>query len=371
MKIAGIIAEYNPFHNGHKYHIEKTREITGADGIVAVMSGNFVQRGDAAICDKFARAEMTLHGGADLVVELPCVFACSSAEIFARGGVGLLESLGCDCISFGIEDENIDELKKVALYLKNSDENFKNRLNSVMKTGKSYPRALAEVLGTDVIDTPNNVLAIEYLKALETMEPFGIKRSGSMHDGEGSASDIRRKIQLGEDANHLMPDYSKNILKSAHRADKRVLESLALYKLRTIGEEELENVPDVTEGLENRIIDAAKKAESLEELCELIKTKRYTMARIRRIIINSLIGIKKEDVLQKPQYIRVLGMNKRGMKILSDLRDKTDIPIITKTADAKSCRMLELDIVASDVYSVLCGERGGRDFLTPPIILNE
>ena len=371
MKIAGIIAEYNPFHNGHKYHIEKTREITGADGIVAVMSGNFVQRGDAAICDKFSRAAMALNGGADLVVELPCVFACSSAEIFARGGVGLLESLGCDCIAFGIEDENIDELKEVALYLKNSDENFKNRLNSVMKTGKSYPRALAEVLGTDVIDTPNNVLAIEYLKALETMEPFGIKRSGSMHDGEGSASDIRRKIQLGEDANHLMPDYSKNILKSAHRADKKVLESLALYKLRTIGEEELENVPDVTEGLENRIIDAAKKAESLEELCELIKTKRYTMARIRRIIINSLIGTKKEDVMQKPQYIRVLGMNKRGMKILSDLRDKTDIPIITKTADAKSCRMLELDIVASDVYSVLCGVRGGRDFLTPPIILNE
>ena len=371
MKIAGIIAEYNPFHNGHKYHIEKTREVTGADGIVTVMSGNFVQRGDAAICDKFSRAEMAIRGGADLVVELPCVFACSSAEIFARGGVGLLESLGCDCISFGIEEENIDELQKIALQLENSDDDFKNRLNSVMKTGKSYPRALAEILGTDVIDTPNNVLAIEYLKALETLESFGIKRSGSMHDGEGSASDIRRKIQLGEDASHLMPDYSKQILNSAHKADRKVLESLALYKLRTMSEAELEKVPDVTEGLENRIIDAAKRAESLDELCELIKTKRYTMARIRRIIINSLIGIKKEDVLQKPQYIRVLGMNKRGMKILSDLRDKTDIPVITKTADAKRCRMLELDIVASDVYSVLCGERGGRDFLTSPIILNE
>lgn len=371
MKIAGIIAEYNPFHNGHKYHIEKTREVTGADGIVAVMSGNFVQRGDAAICDKFSRAEMALRGGSDLVVELPCVFACSSAEVFARGGVGLLESLGCDCISFGIEEENIDELQKIALYLKNSDEEFKNRLNSAIKTGKSYPRALSEILGTDVIYTPNNVLAIEYLKALETLKPFGIRRSGSMHDGEGSASDIRRKIQFGEDATHLMPNYSKNILKSAQSADRKVLESLVLYKLRTMGEVELENVPDVTEGLENRIIDAAKRAESLDGLCELIKTKRYTMARIRRIIINSLIGIKKEDVLQKPQYIRVLGMNKTGMKILSALRDKTDIPIITKTADAKSCRMLDLDIMASDVYAVLCGVRGGMDYLTSPIILDK
>ena len=371
MKIAGIIAEYNPFHNGHKYHIEKTREITGADGIVAVMSGNFVQRGDVAICDKFSRAEMAIHGGADLVVELPSVFACSSAEIFARGGVGLLESLGCDCISFGIEDENIDELQKIASYLKNSNEDFKSRLNLAMKTGKSYPKALSEVLGTDVIDTPNNVLAIEYLKALKTMEPFGIKRSGSMHDGEGSASDIRRKIQLGEDATHLMPDYSKKILESAHRPDRKVLESLALYKLRTMSEIELEGVPDVTEGLENRIIDAAQRADGLDVLCELIKTKRYTMARIRRVIINSLIGIKKEDVLQKPQYIRVLGMNKRGMKILSEQRDKTDIPVITKTADAKSCRMLELDTVASDIYSVLCGKRGGTDYLTSPIILND
>ena len=371
MKTAGIIAEYNPFHNGHEYHINMTRDLTGADGIVAVLSGNFVQRGEAAICDKYARAQMALQGGADLVVELPCVYACQSAEFFAKGGVGVLEKLGCDYISFGMESENMEELVEIAKKVKNPDEDFKTRLADALKEGTSYPKALAKALGTEIVDTPNNVLAIEYLKAVENLKPIGIRRRGSLHDQPGSASDVRKRLGNGEDIAKLVSTYTADILREQKQPDIRIFESLVLYKLRTMSAEEIGRLPDVTEGLENRIKDAALKATSLEELCELVKTKRYTMARIRRVFVNAILGITKDDLGLSPQYIRVLGMNETGMKILANLRDKTDIPVITKTADAKMCRMLEIDINASDVYSLLTGNKAMADYTNSPIIIKD
>lgn len=369
MKTAGIIAEYNPFHTGHEYHINMTRDLTGADGIVAVLSGNFVQRGGAAICDKYTRARMALEGGADLVVELPCVYACQSAEFFARGGVGILEKMGCDYISFGMESENLEELVEIAERVKNPDEDFKEKLADALKEGVSYPKALAKVLGKEEVDTPNNVLAIEYLKAIKSLKPIGIRRRGSFHDQSGSASDIREKLDKGENITKLVPPYTAQVLKEHKHPDIKVFEGLVLYKLRTMTAEEIEKLPDVTEGLENRIKEGALNCTTFDELCEYVKTKRYTMARIRRIFVNALLGITKGDLDLPPQYIRVLGMNETGMKILADLKGKTDIPVITKTADAEKCRMLEIDITASDIYSLLKGNKAMTDYTNSPIII--
>lgn len=369
VKTAGIIAEYNPFHNGHEYHIQKTREKSGADGIIAVMSGNFVQRGDAALCDKYSRAKAAVLGGADLVAELPCFFACQSAEFFAKGGVEILEAMKCDYISFGTETDDISELIKLADTIKSSGPDFGKRLSEELKSGVSFPKAMANVIGSDLLNTPNNVLAVEYLKAVKSMTPLCVKRYGSQHDGEGSASFIRQRISEGKSIEKFVPRSTYKILESSDFADRKILESLILYKLHTVTEEELKKVPDVTEGLEHRIIDCAKKCTSLEQLCGMIKTKRYTMARIRRIMINALLGITAEDLKQPPQYIRVLGMNDTGKKILADLRGKTDIPIITKTADAEKCRMLETDIAASNIYSVLTGQPAMSDYKKSPVII--
>ena len=369
MKTAGIIAEYNPFHNGHKYHIEETRKLTDAEGIIVVMSGSFVQRGEYAICDKWSRAKMAICESADLVVELPASYSCQSAEYFAKGAVSILETLNCDYLSFGTEADDTEEIIKIAQFLKNPDDKFKKALEESLQNGESYPKALAKALGKDEINTPNNVLAIEYIKQVKSMIPVGVKRIGSLHDGKGSASDIRSKISNNENAESLMPETSVEILEKSYRANRQVYEKLVFYKLRTMTADELKNVPDVNEGLENRIIQMCHKATTLEELLDLIKTKRYTMARIRRILNNALLGITKDDITKAPEYIRVLGMNKRGMQILSDLRDNTDIPIITKVADAPKSVMLDIDINATNIYSLLADNPSMADFKTSPVIL--
>lgn len=370
MKTAGIIAEYNPFHNGHKYHIEETRKITDAEGIIAVMSGHFVQRGEYAICDKWSRAKMAICGGADLVIELPAVYSCQSAEYFAKGAVSILESLKCNYLSFGTEAESTEEIIKIAEFLKNPDEDFKKALEANLQKGTSYPKALADALGNDAVNTPNNVLAIEYIKQIKSMKPVGIKRMGSLHDGKGSASDIRTKIFNSENADSLMPETSAKILSNSYMADRNTFEKLVLYKLRTMSAEHLQNVPDVTEGLENRILQMCHKAVTLDELCDMIKTKRYTMARIRRILTNALLDITKNDIVKSPEYIRILGMNKKGMEILSELRNNTDIPIITKVADAPKSDMLDIDINATNIYSLLTDTPSMADLTTSPIIIN-
>lgn len=369
MKTAGIIAEYNPFHNGHKYHIEETRKLTDAEGVIVVMSGHFVQRGEYSICDKWARAKMAICGGADLVVELPAVYSCQSAEYFAKGAVSILESLKCSFLSFGTESESTDEIIKIAEFLKNPTEDFEKKLSENMKKGANYPKTLADALGNEAVNTPNNVLAIEYIKQIKNMKPIGIKRQGSLHDGKGSASDIREKISNKENADNLMPETSAKILANSYMADRSIYEKLVLYKLRTMSAEQLQNVPDVTEGLENRILQMCHKATTLDELCNLIKTKRYTMARIRRILTNALLGITKADIIKQPEYIRVLGMNKTGMQILSHLRANKDIPIITKVADAPKSEMLDIDINASNIYSLLTNKPSMADFTTSPVIL--
>lgn len=369
MKTAGIIAEYNPFHNGHKYHIQQTRNITGAEGIIAVMSGSFVQRGEYALCDKWSRTKMAISGGADLVVELPCVYSCQSAEYFAKGAVSILESLKCEYLSFGTESENIEEMIKIAEFLENPDENFNKNFETALKKGISYPMAFSKALLNDTIDTPNNVLAIEYIKNIKSMKPVAVKRQGSQHDGKGSASDIRERFLNNKKTDGLMPQTSTDILKNANFAHKDIFGNLVMYKLRTMSAEQLKNTPYVSEGLENRIIQQCHKYTNIEDLYNGIKTKRYTMARIRRILTNALLDITKDDISKPPQYIRVLGMNIKGKKILSNLRDSTDIPIITKVAKAVPCKMLDKDINATNIYSILTNTPSMQDYTTSPIVI--
>lgn len=380
MKILGITAEYNPFHNGHLYHIEQSKRITNADGVVAVMSGSFVQRGDIAICDKWSRANMAIQGGADLVIELPVIFSSQSAEFFARGAVGILEALGADYISFGTESNNIDNLIALAKFLKTPDEKFNKILSDKLSIGLSYPTARSEALREYgfTLNSPNDILAVEYLKANKTMKPIGVKRIDSEHDGYGSASYIRNLILNRKDYSSFVPDFTYEIIEKCKKdgvAPNCIsnLDTAITAILRNISSDDLSEIRDVSEGLENRIKASADKSASIAEIADDIKTKRYTHSRIRRIIVNTLLGITKDTADLTPSYIRVLAMNETGMKILKEKKDVCLLPFITKTADAKADMLLNYDFKATDIYSLAFPDSkkriSGYDLKTSPIII--
>lgn len=337
MKTYGIICEYNPFHNGHAYQIEQTRKETGATHIVAVMSGNFVQRGEPALVDKFKRAEIAVQNGADLVIEMPVQYSLSSAEFFARSGIMLLGSLRCvDGVSFGSESGDIGELQKCAdaVMKVSTQENLK----PLISQGMSYPQAVQQLVALDqgpalaeVLDSPNNILAVEYLKSLKLLQldkitPFTVKREGAGHDSEkpegniASGEYIRRLIDDGEDFSAYVP---KETLEAVNAYDDRDslcwfenLERIILFRLRTMTPPELASLPDMDQGLLNRIFQASRVAVSLEDLLEKVKTKAYTMARIKRILCSALLGVRAEDLRVPPVYGRILALNDRGAEIL-------------------------------------------------------
>ena len=379
MKITGIICEYNPFHNGHLYHIRKTRE-NGATHIVAVMSGNFVQRGDTAVMDKLERARLAVRSGADLVIELPVQYCLSSAENFAAGAVYLLESLGAvQELSFGSECGDAEVLKnaldKVDMIAKAHADDIK----SIMEKGYTYPRALSSVLkGTDadvaeIISSPNNLLAIEYMRSLKRlsskMKPFTVKRVNAPHDGAdpkngyASASYIREVLESEQNVSAISKyttsvwtDAIAEAFRKGETASLSRLERVMLYKLRSTSVEEIASINDVGQGLENRIY-GARMAGSLDELLFTVKTKRYTMARIRRIMLSLLIGITKEDMKQIPPYGRILAFNERGREILAQAKDTAKIPFASSIAKLSQInetaeRFAELEIRASDVYGL-------------------
>ncbi|MDE6518941.1 MAG: nucleotidyltransferase family protein [Ruminococcus sp.] len=362
MKINGIVCEYNPFHNGHSYHISETRK-NGATHIIAVMSGNFVQRGDVAVLDKFTRAELAVKSGVDLVVELPVAYCLSSAEIFARGAVYLLDSLGVvDEISFGSECGNIDRL---VFAMNKADEVAESKvMRELMGAGMTYPRALSTVLDVEtaeLIAEPNNILAVEYLKALKyfnsAIKPFTVKRAGASHDsmnisdGFASASYIRENI---ESADNFVPEIWADALKNDIALLKR-LERLILYKVRTVSDEELSVVNDISGGLVQRIY--GNNSASLENMLESVKTKCFTMARIKRVLLSMLIGITKNDATILPPYVRVLAFNEKGREILALTKKSKKIPIGTSLAklgrlNADAQRYAEIESTATDIYSL-------------------
>ncbi len=348
------------------YQLQKTKEITNCENIVAVMSGNFVQRGSAAICNKWARAEMAVKNGVNLVIELPSVYSCQTAEIFAKGAIEILNALKIvDCISFGVENDNKEEIIKTATVLNNETPEFKEELNKQLSLGIGYPKArqtaLKEVYGIDLTDSPNNILAIEYVRQLKKLgsniDIVPIKRKGSFHDKEGSASHIRELIKEGRDFSDYVPESVAEIVKreienGTMPVFDNAFSQALLYKLRTATPEELKNIADMAEGLENRIIAEGRKQNDTESLVSAVRTKRYSNARIRRILQNVLLGITKEEVTESPSYIRVLGADKKGFTMLKEIKERCSLPVILKIADAQNFSQLEKEIKCSSVYAL-------------------
>lgn len=370
MKVAAVISEFNPFHNGHRYLVEKIKN-EHADCVVAIMSGNFVQRGEVAIVDKYERAKAALQGGCDLVVELPTVFALSSAERFAKGGVQIADALNADILCFGAENEDVSKLTQIAEAF--FDENFKSALKTNLSNGDYYAKAVANAIEkvlskehADLLSGANNTLGVEYIKALKNtnISPVAIKRLGAQHDSDitseniSSATNIRNLIRnnenCGEFADITISDYT----------DMKELETAILYKLRTMSKDEIENLPDVSEGLHNRIFECARTSISLEELYDNLKTKRYTLSRLRRIVMCALLGITKELNSFDAQYVRVLGMSKVGSTLLKNCK----LPLLCNfpqdynslSDDAK--KMFDLDITANSVYSL--AKVNNKDFVS-------
>lgn len=349
MSRAAVICEFNPFHNGHKFLLEKIKA-EYQDEVICIMSGNFVQRGDIAITDKYARTKAALENGADIVIELPTVYALSGAQTFAESGVQLAAAMRCERLYFGAEN-SLNDLTEIAELLENKQIN--DKINEAMKSGQYYPKALSIALGekhADIISKPNNILALEYIKACRKygILPIAIPRKNVNHDedilldGIASASKIRELIVNGEPYNSLTP------MEITDPCQLKSIESAILYRLKTITPEELHYIADVSEGIEYRICEAAKQYNSLTEIYNAVKTKRYTMARIRRIVLSAFLGITAEMQSTPVPYLRILGIRKG----LEDLFRGAKLPLIVKVkADYEN-----LDhISAKEIFNVdLC-----------------
>lgn len=381
MKLLAVICEYNPFHNGHAYHLKSQRERFGADGVVCLMSGSFVQRGIPALFDKWSRAKAAVLSGADLVLELPVVYSAQSAMRFAHGAVSLLNALGCiDYLSFGSESGDMEKLKKAAGVI--SSETFSAYMKNETKKGVSYPAARTNILeksfptlNTQLVSSPNNILAIEYLRALKSLESSIIPVTHERQMDFLSASVIREKILNQESIEEDVPESAKSCFGTPF--DQETYDRIVAYHFRKQTPEDLRSVADIAEGLEYRFIKAAKESCSAEELAAKVKSKRYTRTRVDRMIVNALLGITDEDTALPPQYAHVLAFNRCGTKILKEMTKTSQIPIITKMADAKPDtpiyrRMLELDLLATDIYALLTADkRAGLDFKTSPVYIKK
>jgi len=392
LKVVGIIAEYNPLHKGHLYHLDTVRKSYKPDAIIVALSGNFVQRGEPAIFDKWARAEMALQAGADLVVELPVCYSTATAEIFAESAVKLLlDSKVISALSFGIEEYPKQELYYLGKLLADEPTSFSQILNGYLKEGLSFPKAreMAVVkymeeknsnlnvnLIAKMLKKPNFILAVEYIKAVNKLaadiDIFPVLRKGHhYHDKNlskqfASATAIRHAISshrqnfIEKIAPHL-PETTVQIISKEIKQHRTPVflqdfETVILYTLRRLKAGELRNYFDVEEGLENRLKKAAQSCGNLEELVALTKSKRYPATRIQRILVHILLDIPREMVEnRRPQYFRVLGFTEKGASLLKEIKKNASIPVITRTAQYKKLpqeakAMFERDLFASDIY---------------------
>lgn len=408
MKVTGIIAEYDPFHNGHSYHIKKAREMTGADAIVVVMSGHFTQRGMPAFFRRDARVRMAVDGGADLVIELPYIYACNSSHEFARGAAGILNGIGCvDALVFGAETDDMDTLGKAARAAAGTDDRSSAYIKEEMKNGVSYPEALTrsveKIYGAQtaaVLREPNNLLGIEYMKALRELgsgiKPFIVGRRSAAH-GESlemlherkqeqriaSGTAVRKAVYAGgaRAAEMLVPDTSFSIISGYERSSgfsfteyrdkiKKNMFELLKYKIITSDESELAEVYGVAEGLENRLKSCISGAEDIDGLIDSVKSKRYTRARISRTLMHLLINLRTTDfeTLRETYCARVLGFSPTGGKLLRLMSESSAIPVFSNLSrldkrSPEAARVLKYDMRASDVYALLygSGDAPGRE----------
>lgn len=361
MKVSAVISEFNPIHKGHEYLFDCARK-NGSTHIISIMSGNFVQRGDCAIYPKWDRAVDAVKSGVDLVIEIPSVKSCSSASNFAKAGVEIAEKCGCvDELFFGSECNNIDTLTKTVDILET--EEFKTKFEEIYKSGLSYPsarqqafEAIFEKDTASILDNPNDILGIEYIKSIKSFNcdiiPVCFNRIGEIHDSTSDCGEylsslaIREKILNGNiDSIHTI-----HSLKNIERA--------LIYKLREMSCEELKNVPDVDEGLENRIKQIVNKTKSIEDILTNLKTKRYTYSRLRRIILCAFLNIGRDEVYSPISYIKVLAFNSKGRELLKIMKDTAKLPIIMKYSDVVRLsdktvtNDYEKEIFCSDVYAL-------------------
>lgn len=376
MVISSLICEFDPFHNGHKYLLDSMRQ-SGADCIIACMSGNFTQRGEPAAFDKRSRTEAAILCGADLVLELPVTFACAGAERFAFGGVSILDALGCvDSIFFGSECGDIEKLKTAAAALQDEKLGIviKEKLSFGVTFAAAREQAVCELCGTEtagLLRDPNNILGIEYLKALFTLEskitPHTITRTGAGHnsfgikDNTASGSYLRQLAISGQPFEKFVPAAAFEVFRRAlmdfSPCSMNNIEKAVLFRLRTMTPGQLALLPDVGEGLENRLYSAVRTCNSVEEILTAVKTKRYTMSRLRRILACAILDITAGDMLPSPPYIRVLGFNKTGGAALSEIKRSCTLPIITRSSELSrlgdECRQsFGLESRCDDIYAL-------------------
>ncbi len=374
MQITGIVAEYNPFHAGHRYHIEKAKAETEADGIIAVMSGSFVQRGEPAVFHKWDRAFHALEGGADLVLELPVLYALSSAEHFARGAVETLKATGVlGTLSFGSECGDLSLLRTAAGILDEEPPAFSEVLHEKLKQGASYAAARAAALSAAddaagaLLEGPNNILAIAYLRALKSGEAHTVKRMGGGYldtepDGDfPSALSLRERLKRGEEMQDLVPFDTAGL--SPHFIE--MYADWILYALRTADWAKYASIPET---IKKRLQNA--KTESLQTAMESSKTKHITMAAVKRALFQVLLQNDLPPTLS-PTYIRVLGFTKRGAEILKRMKKTAQLPVITRPAAFKTpCPIWELEKRATDIY-FLPERLSDQDLKRPPVRCSE
>ncbi len=377
MKITGVVAEYNPFHSGHEYQLKMAKKLSGCDCLAVVMSGNYVQRGEPAIIDKFKRAEAAIYGGADIVIELPMPFSCQNAEMFASAAIKELKRMHIDSISFGCENDNVNILQKIAeLQL---SPKFNNYVKAEMKKGISYPNAMSNaliaILGSEAeaVYTPNNVLAIEYVKSAMklnlNLQYYPVKRLGMNHNDTEiagqfhSATAIRKLIIEGSYSNLKVTDKSIEMIEKFYKEHKKyntLNNYLDYLYYKIINTENLHNIYEIKEGLNNKIISQVYKHENIDDLIMSIKSKRYTYSKLRRSLLNILLDIKTVDISKimstNFDYIKVLSFNNTGRKAIKYAKDN-GTKVINRYSDYKKYNLntIELPIfnitnISSNIY---------------------
>ncbi|WP_018132896.1 nucleotidyltransferase [Effusibacillus pohliae] len=384
MRVAGVVVEYNPMHNGHCYHLQKTKEITGADAVVAVMSGHFLQRGEPAIVNKWARTEMALRNGVDLVLELPVVYSTQSARLFAFGAIATLHALGIvDALCFGSEQGDLRTLLQLAAIVAEPPAAMRTELEKALKRGLSYPAAFAQALYSyvqqeksldpDLVNHPNNMLGVEYLHALQKLNspirPYTIKRIAAGHHETAfqhaeiaSATAIRRAIAERRPMHAYLPASNRAILQREFSEGRGPVtwDSFTRPLFALIARSSAEELQAFThfdkEGLASRIIEALPSASTVSQLIYQVKTRRYTWTRIQRALTALLLGMTKQqlqafDLEQGPDSIRVLGFTEKGRALLKQSASTCRVPIFTKIR-RDIPRMLEVNLRATAVYGL-------------------
>lgn len=415
MSVLGIVAEYNPFHNGHQYLIEEAIARIQPYAVICVMSGSFTQRGEPAVCNKWSRTEMALKGGVDVVIELPFSFAVRSAYYFARGAVLTLFKTGVAThLAFGSESGDIESLKCIARILSDEPAEYKGLLKKHLGLGHSFPAARSHALQDllrvndkrikSLLSGPNNILALEYLHVIQEenlpLVPVTITRRGSEYHSPAletysSAGAIRQAL-LNQTPLSLisqsMPPSSWDVLvreleEGRAPVDPDALEKLVLFTLRRMTRTEIQSIYEVSEGLENRIKEAANICATLDRIRCHVKTKRYSLTRINRILLYSIFQLSKTQIKRfdqtGPAYLHILGFSAKGQKILQEIKNKSSLPVLNRGADISNilktpgpaADMLGLDIQASDVFSLLYPDyrsyRARSDFSTPPVRIDD